>query len=357
MGVIMKSVKFLLLVGLLLAFASPQTGLAQAAAESEEVAKEEKKDPFFKRMMRTVSTLGQSEEDEIQRKQERQKEDDRQEGSAEQVGGEDVASPPKATPTPKKTFQSTTVPQPTPKATPKPTPAPEPVAEVVGEEEQTASDEGASALSQVPEFVQETTLEEDNAAPEEEVVDDAKPETSPRELYRSLRAEAIKDQEIDQLQNAVFEATSEAEHFEASTQFYSALFDKIKAAEDSKKINEYIDLMQQAANRKLERQRDRMQEVFEQRNSLLEEAAAEAAATAETVETTENLESAETAEITETVETTESAETVESTETAESADAAETAETEETVETEGTVETAETSESVETTDKPLDSGS
>ncbi len=244
---------------LLIAGNLPLAAQENAQNEAAEEQAEPKKEPFFKRMMRTVTTLGQSEEDEIRGRQQQPAETETQQDKPAATPAKKFNPPPASAP--KSKPEPAPKPKATPKPTPEPTPAPAPVADTPPEPEKKDS---SDVLSETPEFIPET---EPAAEPQEAA---SEPQQTPRELYREMRAEALADEELIELQQAIYAATSEADHYQASKKFYAALFAKLKQEESP--ISSYIDLMEQAAERKLEQQRDRMKSVFKQRQALLDEA-------------------------------------------------------------------------------------
>jgi len=71
--------------------------------------------------------------------------------------------------------------------------------------------------------------------------------------YRSVRAKALEDSQIRQLQDKADNAPSDAEQKAASIEYYHALYDKMRELDPS--LKDRIDLTEAATMRRLEKSR------------------------------------------------------------------------------------------------------
>ena len=76
-------------------------------------------------------------------------------------------------------------------------------------------------------------------------------EAQEKARYRSVKAKALEDPRIQQLHDRADNAATNAEEQTASTEYYRALFDKMREIEPS--LKERIDRMEAATLRRLER--------------------------------------------------------------------------------------------------------
>ncbi len=306
--------------------AGPAAESPEATEGSQEQGAAEDRKPFLKRVMKTVTTLGNSEEEEVERRKQaaiarqaaaeqkkaaaeqkkREKQKDKAEktraeapeaaGQTEEAGqapgpeskqkslpklkttpvptpkpaseGKPAAKPDSdSTPTPADASASTPTPKPT--RSPKPAASPTPNQTPDGQNGEDSASKGG--LGSIPEVVGEAAESQEPSTPNAETETQQLSAEETRERYRKAREAAMARDEIAQANQAMFDAQTEDAHYKAGKQFYKLLFSSIR--ETAPEIASYIDAMEKAASRKLDADREKMKELFARRKEMIEEAA------------------------------------------------------------------------------------